>query len=82
MEETRRSVLADQAAVVKRALAKAETEARKETRRNRVAILLVLLLLGGCWQFLQPGLAQGSSKTVAATAQPPLVALVSSNSSG
>ena len=51
MEEARKVVVRDQAAVVKRALAEVSAETQREVRRHRVAALLVFFLLGGCWRF-------------------------------
>ena len=58
MEEARRVVLRDQAAVVKRALATATEQTQRETRRHRILLLLALFLLGGIWRF-----TMGSSLT-------------------
>jgi hypothetical protein len=51
MEEARKVVVRDQAAVVRRALAEVSAETQREVRRHRVAALLVFFLLGGCWRF-------------------------------
>lgn len=65
MEEARRIVLQEQAAVVKRALATASEQTQRETRRHRVAALLILFLLGGCWRFFMGGslIGQGTLRS-------------------
>lgn len=55
MEQARRTVLRDQASVVKRALQSASEQTRLETRQYRIMFILVLFLLGGIYRFVLGG---------------------------